>query len=265
MEFARKQDNRFIKSSDRDYIRYKEEKTTRVSLASKQSDTFGEQMYFSFPDYVYIQVEPDLILTKIKTSEDDNTMELSRSNEEADQYYVYADGEKKATYTNLPDAVRKATELRGNVFDNREHMIWQCAFDEYNIVPGMDRVLRVDNDQLSLAGCLSMIASLNGKTMSPDEIDRKPGMPAALLEMCSGYKTLTLTGCTVDDVLYYVSQGSPVLAKYSASKYVIVMSYNSTKIRYLDPVTGQSIAVSRKELSDVFAKQGNIFYSYLAE
>lgn len=265
MEFVKKNGDRFTKTSDRDYIRYKEEEATKVSLASKQSDTFGEQIYFSFPDYVYIQIEPDLILTRIRTNEDDVSLNLDRGETEVDQYFVYAGGEKKQTCTNLPDAVRKASELRGNVFDNHERVIWQCAFDEYNMVAGMDKVIKVNSDRLSLAGCLAMIANLNGNKMTADEIDKEPGRPAALLEMCSGCKALTLTGCSTDDILYYVSQGSPVLAKYSETRYVVVMSYNSTKIRYLDPVTGKSTVENRGELADTFKKGGNIFYSYLAE
>ena len=79
----------------------------------------------------------------------------------------------------------------------------------------------------------------------------------------SGYTTRNLTGCTVDEILYYVSQGSPVLAKISSRRYVIVMSYNATKIRYLDPVTGQSTAVSRTEVTNRLEKTGKVFYSYL--
>ena len=265
MSFVRKKGNSFEKTDDKDYIRYKEEKSNTVSIASRQSETFGEQLYFSFPDYVYIQIAPDLLLTKFKTNENNLTMELKRKEEEDEQYYVYADGENKLTSSNLPDAVKKASELRGNVIDSNERMIWQCAFDEYDIVPGMDQVIKVSSDRLSLAGCLSMVASLNGKKISPDEIDRKPGLPAALLEMCTGVKTLTLTGCALDDVLYYVNQGSPVLARYSDTRYVLVMSYNSTKIRYLDPVTGKSTVEDRAQITESFKKQGNIFYSYLTD
>lgn len=265
MEFARKKGNTFEKTDDKDYIRYKEEGLSPVTLTSKQSETFGEQLYFAFPDYVYIQIAPDLRLTKIRTSEDDLSLQLKRSNEGTEQYFVYAGGEKMLTCNNLPEAVMKASELRGNVFDNEEHMIWQCAFDEYDIVPGMDHVIKVKSDKLSLSACLSMIAALNGRNMTPDEIERKPGTVSDLMELCTGKKTLSLTGCSLDDVLYYINQGCPVLARYSDTKYVVVMSYNSTKIRYLDPVTGLSTVEARAQITDRFKKQGNIFYSYLVD
>ena len=129
----------------------------------------------------------------------------------------------------------------------------------------MDKVTKVSGDRESLAGCLSMIASVNGKNLSAYEISTGSKTVSELMEQCSGHQTLNLTGCALDDVLYYISQGSPVLAKYSSRRYVVVMSYNSTKIRYLDPVTGQSTVAGRQELTETLKKAGNVFYSYLNE
>ena len=56
-----------------------------------------------------------------------------------------------------------------------------------------------------------------------------------------------------------------MLAKYSSSRYVIVMSYNSTKIRYLDPVSGKSIPDDRDAVTRKLEKAGNVFYTYLME
>ena len=46
---------------------------------------------------------------------------------------------------------------------------------------------------------------------------------------------------------------------------VIVMSYNATKIRYLDPVTGKSTAASRTDVTNRLEKSGKVFYSYIAD
>ena len=111
----------------------------------------------------------------------------------------------------------------------------------------MDNVIKTGTDSTSLAGCLSMIAAVNGKEVTPNSINIEKDSIEELMKKYSGHTTRNLTGCTVDEILYYVSQGSPVLAKISSSRYVIVMSYNATKIRYLDPVTGQSTAVSEQK------------------
>lgn len=266
MKFGKKSGSRFVQTSDIDYIRYKEEESSDgITLTSKYSDTYGNQLYFKFPDYIYIQVEPDLVLMKILTGEDDLSVSLKRSGDAAEQYYVYAGGQRQDVFTNLPQAVSAASEARGNVIDNQEKTLWQCAFDDYAIVAGMDKVTKVSGDNKSLAGCLSMIASVNGKNILPMEINASSKSLEELMQDCSGHQTLNLTGCALDDVLYYISQGSPVLAKYSSKRYVVVMSYNSTKIRYLDPVTGISTATGREEFTNTLKKAGNVFYSYLDE
>ena len=266
MKFGQKKGGTIKQIGEKDYIRYKEEENTeQVSLVSKHSDTYGDQMYFRFPEYVYIQIEPDLVLSRILTSEDDVSLTLEKGEDTARQYYIYADGQKKESYTNLSEAVRAAAEERGNVIDSNEKVLWQCVFDEYHIVAGMDRVTKVSSDKDSLAACLSMFASVNGKNVTVSQIKRKDGTMEDLLAQCTGYETLNLTGCSIDEVLYYISQGSPVLARYSSGRFVVIMSYNSTKLRYLDPVTGKSTAVSRTELTDTLRKAGNEYYSYLEE
>lgn len=266
MCFGEKRGNKFFLTGKKDYIRYKEEEfSNRVSLAVKTTEPFGEQLYFKFPEYIYIQVKPDLILTKMLSSEDDASLPLSKSGKEVTQYYVYADGQNKGTHTNLSDAVKAADEERGNVIDSNERLLWECVFEEYAMVPGMDQVTKVPGDGQSLAGCLSMIGRVCGKNLSWKNIDTEESSVLELLEQSCGQKVCNLNGCTLDEILYYISKGSPVLAKYSGGRYVVVMSYNSTKVRYLDPVTGQSTVEDRVGAADTFRKAGNVFYSFLSE
>lgn len=266
MSLGKKTGNRIRKTGAKDYIRYKEEEESdAVTLTSKYTETYWTQLYLKFPNYVYIQVVPDLLLTKIMVNEDDVTLKLSSSGEEVEQYFVYASGAQKAVYTNLTEAITRAYEERGNVIDSRENILWKCIYADYAQVAGMDNVVKVKSDDKSLAGCLSMIAAVNGKDISPSSIDIGKGSIAELMKKYSGHTTRNLTGCSVDEILYYVSQGSPVLAKLNSNRYVIVMSYNATKIRYLDPVTGQSTAGGRSEITGKLEKAGKVFYSYLAE
>ncbi len=266
MDFGRKTARGFSHTEEKDYIRYKEEeREDAITLASKYSDVYGDQLYFKFPDYVYIQVEPDLVLAKILASEDNVSLTLKRSGEKAEQYFVYADGRTQASFTNLPEAINAAAQARGNVIDSGENTLWECAFADYAMVAGMDQVAKVKGDGESMAGCLSMIARVNGKNISPETVDTQAGNVQELLEKYSGQTARNLTGCPLDNVLYYISKGSPVLARYSGGRYVVVMSYNSTKIRYLDPVTGKSTVEDRTAITETLKKAGNNFYSYLAE
>ncbi len=265
MKFGKKKGNKYVSTGEKDYIRFKEEEETdQVTLATKTSETFGEQLYFQFPDYVYIQIEPDLILSRFLSGEDDHSLMLTKSGDQIQQYTVYASGKNEGVFTNLPEAVTGADEMRGSVIDSSEQVLWECIFDDYAIVNGMDDVTKAKDDSGSLAACLSMIADLEGTHVSGEEAQEGGSSAAALLARYSGKQTLTLTGCSLDEVLYYISRGSPVLAKLSSSRYVIVMSYNSTNVRYLDPVTGLSTVTDRTALAETLKKAGNIFYTYLS-
>ncbi len=266
MTLGKKNNGSFRSTGNKEYIRYKEEdREDGISLVSKYSGTFGDQLFFKFPEYIYIQVEPDLILAKILSSEDDSSLTLSRSGNAPQQYFVYAEGKLQGTYTNLPEAVNSAVEARGNVIDSNESVLWECVFADYAMVAGMDEVEKVSGDGKSLAGCLSMIARVNGKSVSTGSIDTDDASVTELLAEYSGQQALNLIGCSLDDVLYYISKGSPILAQYTEGRYVIVMSYNSTKIRYLDPVTGISTVEDREQITENFRKAGNVFYSYLTQ
>ncbi len=264
MKFGKKSGNKFVETSDKDYIRYKEEeKSGDVSLVYDYSSTYWNQVHISFPNYVYIQVEPDLVLAKVLSSTEDMVIPLARSRESATQYYVYAEGEEQGSFDNLTEAILSADALRGSVISSREQTMWECGFADYAIVAGMDQVTKVKSDARSLAGCLEMIAKVNGKQASAKDIETKGKKVVSLLKKYSGCPSYDLTGCTVDEILYYISKGYPVLTKYSGKRYVILMSYNSTRLRYLDPVTGKSTAVDRKGLTERISGNGNRFYTYL--
>lgn len=264
MKFGKKKGDKIVAASDTDYIRFKEEEDSgSVALVYDYSNTYWNQLSISFPSYVYIQVEPDLVLTKVLSSNKDIIVALERSNESKTQYYVYAEGEEQGVYDNLMEAILCADERRGSVISSEEQTMWECGYLEYAMVAGMDQVPKVKNDSRSLAGCLEMIAKVNGRQVKASQIDTEGKKPVKLVKEYSGCKAYDISGCTVDQVLYYISKGYPVLTKYSANRYVILMSYNSTKLRYLDPVTGKSTAVDRKSLTERFEKSGNKFYTYL--
>ena len=89
MTFGKKVGDKIVATSDTDYIRFKEkEESGNVSLVYDYSNTYWDQLSISFPNYVYIQVEPDLVLTKVLSSDKDIQVALERSNESKTQYYV---------------------------------------------------------------------------------------------------------------------------------------------------------------------------------
>jgi uncharacterized protein YvpB len=74
---------------------------------------------------------------------------------------------------------------------------------------------------------------------------------------------LDLTGCTAEEIIYYVSNGSPVFAMTGTDSAVLVIGYSSSYLYYYNPESGKKESVNMDEATKWFADAGNIFFSYL--
>ena len=46
---------------------------------------------------------------------------------------------------------------------------------------------------------------------------------------------------------------------------VVLMIYNSTKVRYMDPLSGEEVVLEREQFEQKMKESGNEFYSYLKQ
>ena len=74
---------------------------------------------------------------------------------------------------------------------------------------------------------------------------------------------MNTTGCNLDEILYFVGAGKPVIAMKNNSEAVIITSYNSNSVTMYDPSTGQYQTQSYAVADATFAAAGNIYVSYM--
>ena len=84
-----------------------------------------------------------------------------------------------------------------------------------------------------------------------------------MLNQYLGKRSVNLSGATLSQALYYVGKGAPVVARVKEDYYILITSYNSTDIRYTDPVKGMVIKESRSQVEEMLADK--IFYSYIKQ
>lgn len=266
MTMASKKNGRFVTDKKKGYLHYKqEEEEAGVSLTQVFSNTYWNQLYVTFPEKVYIKVAPKLSYAPIKVSEEEKKLLLEKSDTVMERYFVYAKGELQEECSSLSEAIVAADELRGNVIDNEENILWQCAFSSYAKVSGMTSAGEKVANKDSLKACLRMISKASGKNMEEDQIDTQKKSVMELMEDCTGKRALNLTGSSLEYVFYYIDQGMPVLARTSNAKYIVIMSYNEKNVRYLDPVTAESTVVTISTLKNALQTQGNVMYSYIGD
>ena len=65
----------------------------------------------------------------------------------------------------------------------------------------------------------------------------------------------------MDEALYFVYKGTPVLAMKDAESAVLLTGYTSSKVEYYDPKLGQMRTVSLEEAERMFSAAGSIYVS----
>ena len=78
-----------------------------------------------------------------------------------------------------------------------------------------------------------------------------------------GAKALNLYGCSLTSVLYYVSQGTPVLATVDGGETVLIVGYDSKNTVIMDPETGTVYKKGMNDSTAWFSGHGNEFVSYV--
>ena len=151
-----------------------------------------------------------------------------------DIYYVYAKGHLDSMHTSISEAVQRADEQLGVVVNRKQQLIWE-------------RGNKKTECKLDISTFPDVI--LKGK------------MNLKKLAKNLDQQVLDLTGCTLDSVLYYVSEGTPVLAK-TPDGVVIISGYDQYNTILLKPGEAETYYYGLEESADLFEKAGNQFITY---
>lgn len=245
-----------------DYIHYKEEDKEKITFEYSYDSDLYNQLYMAFPTYVYVTKAPKLTTTQEKVSGNYKTIEFEDNESRSKKCYVYAKGKLQGTYTSVKEAIQAAKEGAGVVVNSTQSYIWEKGVaKDYAKVPNVG-IVKAENKEESLAACMQMLLKLNADNTSYDTLTKEEGEPAEIMSKYFKERAVNLSGCALEDVVYYISEGRPFIAKRSNGTYIVVMSYNSAKLRYIDPVKGESVQADRKDMEKEFKKAGNEFYSY---
>ena len=121
-----------------------------------------------------------------------------------------------------------------------------------------------DKDASSVVQAVSAMLDYRELGVSVKELVDNGATPKSALEMTpKDSVVLDVSGCTVDEIIFYVSKGSPVLAMTGSDSAVLVTGYSASMIYYFDPVAEQTRSMSFEQADEIFEQAGNIFFTYL--
>lgn len=195
---------------------------------------------------------------------DKNGKEVKLETEEKTLYYAYTAGKVMAGGENAAEVIHTANQNMGVVVDSQQNYIWKRMkkTSQTNVLGANTQVGGSD----SLAKCLNLILQKEGVTAEADKLlQENTAVEDILTDKIENAIGLNLTGCTVEEMLYYVNLGHPVIGMMGAKSAVLIVGYDNSAVSICNADTGNVEKLSIEEAGNQFAAAGNVFYVYVKE
>lgn len=180
-----------------------------------------------------------------------------------EKYYVYSKGKVSMATYSLPEAIGRANEEMGVVIGDGQRYIWKRA-RKTSCNPIPVAVGEADANGSSIAKCISAILNTKDINLSVQELLESGDTPKEVLtDTMQDCTILDLSGCEIEELLYYVSNGIPVFAMTGENDAVLIIGYDANSITYFDPASGSNKTMSVESADEMFLQAGDTFFTYL--
>lgn len=239
------------------------ESLSAVTLESNVSDRKETETCLTLNGYTEINSKRLLTPQQILL-ERDTTISLAEPEPE-EYYYAYAAGKLVAASDNAAQVIREADEHAGVVVGGSQQYIWKRAKKSSQSAIEVS-VSEADAGSTSVARALNAMAGAEQVNIAAGNLLENGQTPAQILEdNLPDTQVLDLSGCDVENVLYYVNLSTPVFAMDSGNHAVLIVGYDSNNIRVFDPDTGEVTKMSLTDARDTFTQAGNVYLAYLKD
>lgn len=219
-----------------DYISNNEErKESNVSLKSYVTDLKETQMQLTFTDEI-LKKSPKILRPKQVMLEKSTTIAFEGV-AKTDKYYVYGMGELIAVYDKAAYAIQKAEQVSGVVISTEQSYVWEKGNRDLVYYTDAESFRKTEG-QTSLKACESYMEKYEAKRVN-------------------------LTGCTLNQILYVINKGRPMIAMTDSSHAILLTGYSTTDVTYIDPDNGAEKTVGMGEMETMVKGSGNTFIGYV--
>lgn len=195
--------------------------------------------------------------------ENDRTVNIKES-EKDERFYVYVKGDVILATDSISEAISNANEKMGVVVDSKQQYVWQRARKTYaQSFTGM-KPSDVDKNASNVAKGISAMLMRKEISISVSEM-LNSGMTAkeVLEQALTDSVVLDVSGCKSEDILFYVSEGSPVFGMTGNKSAVLVIGYSTTHVHYYNPASGKTESKTFEEANKMFLRGGYRFFTYI--
>ncbi len=267
--------SRVVRNSDGTYEEAEDDYILNSTQAGKRPVTLDKRITeLMFAEY-YIDLPSTYAMKEIPVPEvvpytllsEDTTVRISGLENEAEEYMVYSFGSIAAISDDCAEAVRLAdrADVVGTVINEQGKVIWErgIKYSSFYLEELEGRSIR-NSGLTSRQEAVRMMAAYLDLEADVSGISQEQNIKEVLKKV-TGRRILSLTGATLDEVLYFVFRGAPVYAMKNDADAVVITGYNANSVTMYDPSTGKYRILSLRDTEEMFEEAGNIFLSYMKE
>ncbi|MCR4605887.1 MAG: hypothetical protein K5639_07825 [Eubacterium sp.] len=237
-------------------------KASKFAYTSRSTTKSLLEWYIKFPSTFTMRGEIKEQESDEKIRTGNRSVRLESSGIE--KYYISALGRFTKAFENVKDAIHEADKQMGVVISGDHQVVWERsgAFNQNNL--GDLTLVKSSNSVSNLAACAAMVLNqASDQDISASELSKSKDNLYDMLAMHIS-KPLNLKECTLEQVIYFVSNNKPVIAMTSDSKAVVIGGYTMKNLTIYDPDHGKK-KVNRRIYEEIFKSKGNRFLSYMED
>lgn len=261
-----KKEEKFFADEEPDFISYKKDMTENtVLLVVNFDDLEYNQVDMVFPDNIYIPSKATIVITKTKDEEKYKEFEVKTTTRE-ESYYVFYNTGFSGEYNSAGRAISNVNQDEmGLVVDSNGNTIYRSIDPtEYNTVADAIKHMPVKKKKQTLLACAYMCIEYIDGRVEYENVKNCSSWKQAFEENTNGVG-IDISGIDLNTALYFLDRDVPIAACIDDGRYVLVISYNSTHIRYYDPMKDEEVKVTRKEFEELLAKKSNVMFTYTSQ
>ena len=225
-----------------DYVTNNEERKESKVTAEVFSTVLKEkQMRLTFADEIE-DFSPKILRPKKVMETQPITISFD-DKVKTDKFYVYGVGKLSAVYDKAAYAIQKAEQISGVVISSEQSYIWEKGNRDLVYYTEAAAFQKAEG-QSSTEACMQY-------------------MEQYAAQYGGGAKKIDLTGCTLNQVLYIINKGMPVITMTDPSHAILLTGYDYNTVTYMDPDNGQEFTVPMEQMDAIVAGGGNTFIGFV--
>lgn len=252
----------FVKADVYQIFGNEEEETNVVTSGIITTDLKKKEIIINFVTKVTTSNKFKSVNPKEIRFSETNSLSMRELISEEDKYYVYGKGKILGITDKVSKAINLAYENAGVVISENGEYTWARISKptNYSMTGVTVNAVASDSTASKLAVCINAMLSYNGiSTDVTSQISEGKTAIEILNEKLPEKSALDLTGCALDEMLYYVSKGEPVLAMADENSYVVITGYDFYNVVLFNPITGETYKQGQEEAGEMFERSGNKF------